>query len=1091
MHKDSFFCAKQLTQFIIMKKITFLFVVILLATFAEMSAQGVTKSSMNGKVTDNTGAALPGANVIAIHTPSGTKYGAITDFDGYYRIANMRTGGPYRVTISYVGFLGFVQDGVFLQLGSSKSISTQMKEEANALEEVVITANRSGVFDSGKTGTETTVTERQINSLPSVSRSVADFVRITPQAQITEGDDGFSVSLAGQNNRYNALYIDGGVSNDVFGLAGSGTDGGQTGVNPFSIDAIETFQINIAPFDVRQSGFAGGAINAITRSGTNRIEGSAYTYFRNQDLAGKTPPSLVGDGESREKLADFSSNIYGIRIGGPIIKDKLFYFVNYEREETETPQPFNFSNYQGDSSLSEVQDLSNFLQTTYGFNPGGFDNNTRTLESNKFTVRLDWNINENNQLSVKHNYVSADNLEARNSGNTRIGFINGSELFESVKNETTLELNSSFGSWASNSLLVGYKTVRDDRDPSGDPFPSVDIRDGNGTITFGAEPFSTANLLDQDILNIADNFEIYSGRHTITIGTQHEFSKIKNLFFAFNYGDYTFNSVSDFYAGIIDEYQRGYSLVGGTAVGDESDGASEFKLYQPSVYVQDEVSISESFKLTAGLRVDVPIFEDGPVNDDFNNRTIPILEAAGKDLQGARVGKAINPKAHLSPRIGFNWDVKNDRTTQIRGGLGMFTSRIPLVWPGGSYNNNGITGGFTAGFNLDPSTITFNPDINQQPVAVEPGTGGLAGNIDIFSPDLRLPQFMKYNIAIDQKLPFWGLIASADFLYTDVITNIYYENLNIAEAEGFLNGADNRPFYSDSFGDLIDNTYGRITLGTNTGEGFSYNASVTLRKPFSNGFQGSVSYSYGEAESIFDGTSSQNSSQWRNIQTVNGKNADIPLGRSDFSAGSRITANVSYEKEYLGFMKSTIALFYEANQGSPYSFLYREGADLLNDDSRDNALIYIPANQSEIVLRDGENGLSSQQQWDALDAFIEGNDYLRSRRGQYAERNGSRGPWSNTIDLKFLQDFYINTGKYKNTLQVSLDIFNFTNLLNKDWGKRKFISDVRLLETEQAGPDPEFSFNPASFEGGLEQLDDAGLQSSRWQMQIGLRYIFN
>jgi len=1084
-----------------MKKITFLFIVVLIAMVGETFAQGVTKSSMNGKVTDNTGASLPGANVIAIHTPSGTKYGAITDFDGYYRIANMRTGGPYRVTISYVGFLGFVQDGVFLQLGDSKTVSTQMKEESNALEEVVITATRNGVFDSGKTGTETTVTERQINSLPSVSRSVADFVRITPQAQITEGDDGFSVSLAGQNNRYNALYIDGGVSNDVFGLAGSGTDGGQTGVNPFSIDAIETFQINIAPFDVRQSGFAGGAINAITRSGTNRFQGSAYTYFRNQDLAGKTPPSLVGEGESSEKLADFSSNIYGLRVGGPIVKDKLFFFVNYEREERETPQPFNFSNYQGDSDLAAIQGLSDFLQSTYGYRTGGFDNNTRTLDSDKFTVRLDWNINDNNQLSVKHNFVKADNLEARNSGNRNIGFINGSELFKSTKHETTLELNTSFGSWASNSLLVGYKTVRDDRDPSGDPFPTVDIRDGGGNITFGSEPFSTANLLNQDILNIADNFEIYSGRHTVTIGTQHEFSKIKNLFFAFNYGDYTFNSLDDFFNGVIDEYQRGYSLLADTGVGDDSSGASEFNLYQPSFYLQDEVNISDNFKFTAGLRVDIPIFDDGPVNNDFNNRTIPLLEAAGKDLQGAQVGKAIKPSAHLSPRIGFNWDVKNDRTTQVRGGIGMFTSRIPLVWPGGSYNNNGITGGFVGGFNLDPSTITFNPNVNEQPVpdSAMPGDGAVAGNIDIFTPDLKLPQFMKYNIAIDQKLPIWGLIASADFLYTDAITNIYYENLNIPEAVGRLNGADNRPFYTDSFGDRIDNTYGRIILGTNTGEGFSYNASVTLRKPFENGFQGSISYSYGESESIFDGTSSQNSSQWRNIQTVNGKNADIPLGRSDFSAGSRITANISYEKEYLGFMKSTIALFFESNQGSPYSFLYREGRDLLNDDSRDNALIYIPANQGEITLvpftdSDGNvepGSLSPEEQWIALNSFIEGNDYLRSRRGQYAERNGARGPWSNTVDLKFLQDFYINTGNSKNTLQVSLDIFNFTNLLNKEWGKRKFISDVSLLETVQAGPDPEFTFNPDSFQDGLEQLDDRGLQSSRWQMQIGLRYIFN
>lgn len=751
--------------------------------------------------------------------------------------------------------------------------------------------------------------------------------------------------------------------------------------------------------------------------------------------------------------------------------------------------------------MADIQNLSNFLQTTYGYDAGGFDNNTRTLESDKLTVKLDWNINDNHQLSVKHNFVKANNLEARNSGNRNIGFINGSELFESTKNETTLEFSSSIGSWASNNLLIGYKSVRDDRDPSGNPFPTVDIRDGGGTISFGAEPFSTANLLDQDIVNIADNFEIYSGKHTITIGTQHELSKIKNLFFAFNYGDYTFNNLSDFFNGIIDEYQKGYSLVGGTAVGDESSGASEFKLYQPSFYVQDEISISDNFRLTAGLRVDVPIFDEGAENADFNDRTIPLLEAAGKDLQGARVGRKIRPSAHLSPRVGFNWDVKNDKTTQVRGGFGVFTSRIPLVWPGGSYNNNGITGGFTGGFNLDPSTITFNPNVNQQPVAVAPGTGGTAGNIDIFTPDLKLPQVMKYNIAVDQKLPVWGLIASVDFLYTDIITNIYYQNLNIRGPEGALNGADNRPYYSDSFGDLIDNTYGRIILGSNTGEGFSYNTSFTLRKPFDNGFQGSVSYAYGESEAIFDGTSSQNSSQWRGIQTVNGKNSNLPTSRSDFSQGSRFSANVSYEKEYLGFMKSTIAFFYEGTQGAPHSFVYREGRDLLNDDSRDNALIYVPANAGEINLvpfRDRDGNIipgsdTPAEQWAALNTFIEGNGYLRKRRGGYVERNGDRGPWSHAIDLKFLQDFYIRTGEKKNTLQLSLDIFNFTNLLNKDWGKRKFIpGNVALIETVRGGTaDPEFTFDASSFEDGIEQADDNGLQSSRWQMQVGLRYIFN
>ncbi|MEL6916751.1 MAG: carboxypeptidase regulatory-like domain-containing protein, partial [Bacteroidota bacterium] len=420
-----------------------LYFVIAALLFSAMTfAQGVTTSSMGGKVTDNTGEPLPGASVVAVHTPSGTKYGAATDFDGFYRISGMRTGGPYTVTISYVGFNDDTKNGVFLSLGQTARISSQLSESATALDEVVITATSNGVFSSNKTGASTNISSRDIATVPAASRSIADFVRITPEAQLTEGDDGFSISLAGQNNRYNAIYIDGAVNNDVFGLAGSGTNGGQTGVNPFSVDAIETFQVNIAPFDVRQSGFSGGSINAITRSGSNRFEGSAYGFVRNESLAGKTPPDLVGAGESREKLDDFSALTYGIRIGGPIIKDKLFFFVNYERQDDETPQPFNFSNYTGRSSQADIDGLSSFLQNNFGYNPGIFNNNTRTLESDKITAKIDWNINDNNKLSLRHGYVKGENLEARTSDFNSIGFINGSEFFETTTNSTALELNT-------------------------------------------------------------------------------------------------------------------------------------------------------------------------------------------------------------------------------------------------------------------------------------------------------------------------------------------------------------------------------------------------------------------------------------------------------------------------------------------------------------------------------------------------------------------------------------------------------------------------------------------------------------------------
>lgn len=1069
-------------------------------------SQGVTTSAIGGQVTDTAGEPLLGANIVAVHTASGSKYGAITDFDGFYRISNMRVGGPYKIIISYVGFNDDVRNNVFLDLGQTARINPKMSESATALDEVVITATNNSIFGSNKTGTETNISERDITTLPAASRSIADFVRITPQAQITEGDDGFSISLAGQNNRYNAIYIDGAANNDVFGLAGSGTNGGQTGVNPFSVDAIASFQVNIAPFDVRQSGFSGGSINAVTRSGSNEFEGSVYGFARNQSLVGKTPPSLVGDDEERQKVDDFTATTYGLRIGGPIIKDKLFFFVNYERQEEEVPQPFNFSNYTGRSSEADLAGLGSFLDSNFGYNPGIFDNNTRTIESNKITAKIDWNINDDHKLSLRHGFVGADNLEARSSGNRNIGFINGSEEFVSNTNSTALELSSSFGSKFANNLIITHTAVRDDRDPSGSPFPTVDIQDGGGTISFGSEPFSTANLLNTDLTTITNNFEIYSGKHAITLGVNLEFASVKNLFFAFNFGDYTFEDQFDD-AGVLlssglnqfltnqvaDVYQHGYSLVGDGTTGDESGGSADFKTFQAGFYIQDDIQISDNFKATLGVRVDIPYWEDGSVNQDFNNRAIPLLEASGKNLLGAKVGQGIQGVAHLAPRIGFNWDVNGDRTTQIRGGIGVFTSRLPLVWPGGTYNNNGVTGGFTfdATFFGPGAGQLFEPDVNNQFENVAPGSGGVGGNIDLLAADFKLPQVVKYNIAIDQKLPFWNLIASADFLYTDVITDIYYQNLNIGGPVGFYEGADNRPFYDR--GDEIDDTYGRIILASNTGGGDATNLTFSLRKPFENGFAGMVSYAYGESNKVFDGTSSQNSSQWRGIQTVNGKNSRIPVSRSDFALGNRFFANFSYELKWSENVKTTFGLTYDGSQSGPYSFTYREGRDLLNDDSRDNALIFIPASADDIQL----SGDAAEQasQWQRLDTFINSNEYLRENRGNYAERNAERGPWSHVVDFKLLQDFSFNVGKKKHTFQISADIFNFTNLLNKDWGQRKFIrSNVSPLQTVSTGSTPVFSVNDgvinADGSPNLEELDDSGLQSSRWQAQLGLRYSF-
>ncbi|MDP3314367.1 carboxypeptidase regulatory-like domain-containing protein [Lutibacter sp.] len=1055
-------------------------------TTASMFGQGVTTSSINGKILDNNGAPLPGANVVAVHTESGTKYGVSTDFDGYFRISNMRAGGPYNITLSYVGFNDYAQNNVYLQLGQTFAINHKMVEAANALQEVVITGALNGVFDGNKTGTGTYVSKKQIETLPTVSRGIGDFLRTTPQAQVS----GSTISIGGQNNRYNAIYIDGAVNNDVFGLASSGTNGGQTGVNPISVDAIESFQVSVAPFDVRISGFSGGAISAVTRSGTNNFEGSVYGFIRNESLAGKTPVDLVPSGGSREKLSDFSAKTFGVRASGAITKDKLFYFVNYENQNDETPRPFNFANYIGTSNESAIQGLSNFLTTTYGFNPGTYLSTADELKSDKLVVKLDWNINENNKLSFKHSYVNAEQINASTSNTTSINFSSGSIYFPSTTNTTSVELNSKLSEKTSNSLTLAYTSVLDDRDPLGDPFPRVRIKDGSGNIFFGSEPFSTGNILEQKIMTLTDNFEIYKGAHTITLGTHLESSDVRNVFIRQNYGDYVFTNLNRFLTGgLAEDYNRSYSLQGG--IGDDSKGAAEFDMFQVGVYVQDEIQATDNLKLTIGLRFDAPIWSDGLVNDSFNNTTVGLLEAQGKDLQGARVGKGVSTSIHISPRVGFNWNVNGESDTQVRGGFGIFTSRVPLVWPGAVYNNNGMAIGAAEERNL-PGGGLFVADPFGQPVGPAVGSGQLGGDINLFSSDFKLPQVFKVNLAVDQKLPFWGLVASADLLYNKNISAVYYENLNLKAPILFQSGTgDTRPYYNRS--SRIDPTYFGIYLGSNTSEGHSWNSSLTITKPLANGFQGSVSYGYGDSQTIFEGTSSQNSSQWRNQLSVNGKNSKLPTSRSQFAQGHRVIANGSYDIKWNDNIKTTFGLFYQGVNGNSFTYTYQEGQDVLNDDSSDNAVIYVPKNAADIRLKEGANGLTAAQQWTALDGFIQGNDYLRSRRGKYAEINADRAPWSHIVDLKVLQDFSIKFGEKKHTFQASFDIFNFTNLINKEWGVQKFapnFGEIDILRTETAGVAPVYSFNPAVIDN-MFTIDDSGIESSRWQMQVGIRYSFN
>ncbi|MBU1010144.1 MAG: carboxypeptidase regulatory-like domain-containing protein [Bacteroidetes bacterium] len=1060
-------------------------------------AQGSTTAAMNGKVFASDGGSLPGATVIVVESSTGTQFGTITDANGFYRIPNMNVGGPYLVTISFVGYQNYVKNDVYLTLGQTFKLDATLSVSAITLTDVEVVASRNDIFDGNRTGAETYVSRSEIDQLPTLSRSIGDFVRFTPQVSYTGGNG--AMSVAGINNRYNAISFDGAVNNDVFGLSASGMNGGQTGATPISLDAIDQFQIAIAPYDVRQGGFAGASINAVTRRGTNEIDGSAYMLFRNQNLAGKTPGKDVTD---RKKLDEFSAKTYGLRVGGPIIKNKLFFFFNAEFQRDKTPQPFDFANYKGDATQADLDAFAAKLNG-FGYNPGGYLDNATELTSNKFLVRFDYNLNKYHKLTLRHSYVKSENIGANRSSNSTINFYNNGVYFPSTTNSTALELKSNWNTMANN-LILGYTSVNDDRDPMGGKFPYLQIFDGEGTIYAGSEQFSTGNVLNQDILTLNNNFSLYKGAHTFTFGVNIEYGKSYNLFIRQAFGVYRFNTLADFMADApAIRYDRSYSLVD-DVVADGSKAAADFRTMQFGAYVQDEFQINDNFKLTAGLRFDIPQYLDNPdpgtnqaVWDGFNDTTVAKITAAGYDLKGAKIGEM--PKAYLSfdPRIGFNYDIFGDKSTQLRGGIGLFTSRLPLVWPGGAFTNNGVVvGGFTKN-----GSIPFIPQWDQQYTATDLGASVAipSGQVDLFTSDFKNPKVLRTSLAVDHKLPWWGLVGTFEGTYSKTMNNVIYYNVNQVPASTTVtNGPDNRPYYPNQ---KIESVYSRIILGDNTKDGYTYTLTAQLTKPLSKGLFGTVAYTYGSAKALNDGTSSQNSSQWRYMETVRGLN-DLDLSYSDFDMGSRIMAFVSYKAEYAKNFATTFSLVFNGESGRRYSYVYNDNGGRFNNE-RENAgnLIWIPASQSEINLvdkldNDGNVTLTAAQQWTNLDSFIKSEKYLDANRGSYAERNGSRLPFESVVDLKIVQDFYMKFSGKTHTLQLTLDIFNFTNMLNAEWGTRRYITnDAYQLITwtgfEADGTTPKFNYNGPDNVEGIYNVSDVGIYGSRWTGQIGIRYIFN
>jgi hypothetical protein len=1048
---------------------------------------------MVGKVTDESGEVLIGANVVATHTPSGTTYGTITNESGQYSIPNMRVGGPYKIIISYIGYAEQSYENLFLKLGEPNNLTTKLGDSGIVIETVQITAKAGTLGKNVGAGSQ--ITTENIENVPTLNRGLNDFLRLNPQSTTTSGS---GISFAGTNNRYNAIFIDGAVNNDVFGLSDSGTNGGSTGISPVSIDIIDQLQVVLSPYDVSLGGFAGGGVNAVTKSGTNNFEGTAYYFLQNENMVGKTNKTLTKrTGAERTSLNPFSNKTYGLSLGGPIIKDKLFFFSNVEIQADDTPLPYDLGTYKGASKQASLDSLVDFTKTKYGYDPGSYLNQNDELKGLKLFGKIDYNINKNHTLTLRHSYTKAEQFDRFSSSANRINFANNGIFFPSITNSSALEIKSRFGNNTSNNLIIGYTRVRDDRDALGSPFPYVTIEDGSGsnTITFGTEEFSTANKLDQDIFTLTNNFKIYKGSHTITLGTHNEYYDIFNSFIPQNYGSYRFKSIADFKNEKAFEYRRSYSLVD-EITGDKSQAAAALRAMQLGFYAQDEVKLSSKLNITAGIRIDIPVILDDPKEDVYLNSTaLPKIATFYPIAKDVKAGKSPDGQIMFSPRVGLNYEAS--KSVNLRGGLGIFTSRIPFVWPAAMFNNNGLTQGTIQRLNTETQ---FKANINEQ--YEDPNFKVPSGQINLFTPDFKYPQVFRANLGIDFDLP-GGLNASLEGIYTKTLNNIAYTNINSDTTVSFyLAGKDNRPVFNRK---SIDPTYSEIYLASNTDQGHTYTLTGQVAKAFDFGLNATLAYTYGDASALSEGTSSQNSSQWRGQVHVNGRNF-ASFGRSDFATGHRVLGTLTYKLNWNNSKTSatTFSLIYEGQKSNPYSYVIagsgaRNLANETGSTSRNRSLIYIPKERTDINLVDykvGTTTITADEQWTKLNSFIESDSYLSSNRGGYAEKNSNWMPYVSFLDFAVRQDLGLKLGNKVHKLQFSVDIFNLANLLNPEWGTRYSVIgdfnnfDFLTFEGYEADKKtPKYTYK------GTDKNDENAYNindfSSRWRMRFGVRYIFN
>jgi hypothetical protein len=1069
--------------------------------FSLMSFAQETTSEISGVVRgDNK--ALQGATVTAIHLPSGTKYTTTSREDGRYNLSNLRVGGPYEITVSFVGFQQQKESDVTLTLGTAYKTDFDLKSSAGSLENVVVSATRSDkLFSKSRTGSAEVINRQQMDRLPTINRSINDFTRLTPTANssVVYGTSSF----AGRNNSYNNLTVNGASFNNTFGLAAG--LGGQTNTQPISVDALEQIQVSIAPYDVTLGNFTGAGINSVTKSGANDLKISLYSYWKTPGLTGLK----VGPTTLTKQQFDFNNR--GITIGGPIIKNKLFFFVSGEQERQSTPATSLVASRGGSSGTGisqakaeDLEALASFLKTKYGYNAGPFENYNYKTYSDKITARIDLNINSKNTFNINYFYLKSwRNVPPSNSGapgtgrqpsTTAMPFFASSYIINNNFNIIIAELNTRFSNKLSNKLQIGYNQLRDFRSSPGGIFPLVDIENGAGLsfTAFGYEPFTAFNKLNTDTYQFNDIVNLYKGKHNFTFGTQNSYNKFLNGFAPNYYGAYRFKSLADFYASANNGTANAsrYELRYSARKGGEFPYAKIGSL-QLGFFAQDKWNATNNLVLTLGVRADVPMFDNtfiaNPVADALTFRN------------GVRISTGKGPKTSVlwSPRFGFNWDVKGDKTTQVRGGLGIFAGAPPFVWISNQASNNGVDFGSF----VNTAGVAFNPDVN----AYRPqnAAANTQYNLAVTANDFKFPQLFRSNLAVDHKLPF-DITGTLEGIFSKDINGVYHQNVNLPSTGTALVGSDNRirysstKIYSGAGGATVNNP--DITdaiLMRNTNKGYTYNITLQLQRNVKNLYT-MLAYSYGDSRSVNDGGSIAQSI-WRDRSVSGDPNADV-TSYSNFYQPHRVIAAAFYRKEYAKYFATSLGFTFEAANGGTSTYVY--SGDLNGDGLTTNDLVYIPKDQNDIVL-EGVNGSDTRTAsviWGQLNTYINQDPYLSKRRGQYTERNGLLLPFYKRLDLNFTQDFMVRTGKKTNTLRFTADVFNFGNLLNKNWGiyhipNRTALLNFKRVETTGANAGkPVFSFPYLDATNQIpltSTFQNSTSQNSRYQVQIGVRYIFN